>query len=206
LETGQSVFAIGDTLGRYQNTVTKGVVSGLGRSVDSADTGPGLHPRHEQLIQTDAAINPGNSGGPLINLNGEVVGMNTIIDTEGESLGFAIPINLIKSVVNQLQTFGKASRAYLGVGFVTLSQVTVLDSPNGLTEGAYVSTVAAGSPADVAGLKPGDVIIAVNSQALNEINELDNTLAAYQAGQQVNLTYARGSQTLQAQVILGQLP
>ncbi len=204
LETGQSVFAIGNTLGRYQNTVTRGVVSGLGRSVDSADTSSGPQPRMEGLIQTDAAINPGNSGGPLINLAGEVVGMNTLIDTEGEALGFAIPINTIKDVVHQLQTFGKASRPYLGVQFITLSQFVIPPSSVKVSQGAYVSSVAAGSPADAAGLKAGDVIVAVNGQKLNALNELDTALAQYSAGQQILLTYIRDGQSYDAVVILGE--
>ena len=106
LETGQSVFAIGNSLGKYEYTVTRGVVSGLGRAVDVSQNTPRLH----NLIQTDAAINPGNSGGPLINLAGEVVGMNTLIDTGGSGLGFAIPVNTIKDAVQQLKTFGKVSR------------------------------------------------------------------------------------------------
>ncbi len=201
LETGQSVFAIGNTLGRYQNNVTKGVVSGLGRSVDSDSAS---QPRMQRLIQTDAAISPGNSGGPLINLAGEVVGMNTLIDTEGQSLSFAIPINVIKDVVKQLQTFGKASRPFLGVKFTTLSQWVAVAGKSGLEDGAYISEVVPNSPADKAGIKVGDVIVAVNGKKLNQFNQLDNIVAQFPAGSQVLITYSRNGQTVDATIILAE--
>ena len=201
LETGQSVFAIGNSLGRYQNTVTRGVVSGLGRSVESP-TDAGSGPRMQQLIQTDAAINPGNSGGPLINMAGEVVGMNTLIDTQGEGLGFAIPSNTIKDVVQQLETFGKASRPYLGVSFMTLNNFFTAGKAWGVTQGAYLVDVVTGGPADAAGLKQGDIVTAINHHPLTETNELDVAVSGYQAGNQILMTYNRAGQSFDAVVLL----
>jgi len=201
LETGQSVFAIGNSLGRYQNTVTRGVVSGLGRTIDSADLSGAL-PRMQQLIQTDAAINPGNSGGPLIDLSGEVVGMNTMIDQQGEGLGFAIPSNTIKDVVQQLETFGKASRPYLGVSFMTLNNFFTAGKAWGVTQGAYLVDVVTGGPADAAGLKQGDIVTAINHHPLTETNELDVAVSGYQAGNQILMTYNRAGQSFDAVVLL----
>lgn len=203
LETGQSVFAIGNSLGRYQNTVTRGVVSGLGRAVDSGSSDLPL-PRMSQLIQTDAAINPGNSGGPLINLAGEVVGMNTLIDTGGASLDFAIPINTVKDAVYQIKTFGKASKSYLGVHFVTISKVFLWRNPLPIRQGAYIDSVTPDGPAAKAGILPKDIITQVNKEKLTELNELDSVAGRYQPGSQLVLTVVRGQQTLELTVILGQ--
>lgn len=202
LETGQTVFAIGNTLGKYQNTVSRGVISGLGRAVDP-DSSSGLQLRLQRLIQTDAAISQGNSGGPLINMAGEVVGMNTIIDTAGSSLSFAVPVNVVKQAIDQLQRFGQATRPYLGVKFMTLSRMVALTQPGGVTEGAYISEVVPGSPAGVAGIKSGDVIVAINQQKLNQINELDKAVAQYQAGNQVVVTYVRDGKSYDVTMILG---
>lgn len=203
LETGQTVFAIGNSLGRYQYTVTRGVVSGLLRSVNVSDTSGSL-PRLGQLIQTDAAINPGNSGGPLINLAGEVVGMNTLIDTEGASLNFAIPINTVKEAVSQLKAFGKASKSYLGVNFATITKTFLWSKPLPISQGAYLAFVTPEGPAGKAGIWPGDVITEINKEKLSEYNELDSVVGRYQPGSQLLITAVRGQQTLQFTVILGQ--
>lgn len=200
LETGQSVFAIGNSLGRYQNTVTRGVVSGLGRTLDVASYEDNL-PRMQQLIQTDAAINPGNSGGPLINMAGEVVGMNTVIDQGGSSIGFAIPSSMIKDVVQQLQTFGVASRPYLGVSFMTINTFFSL-GPTRPTQGAYINEVKDSSPAQAAGFKKGDIITAVNGTKLSETLELDKLISTFAAGTQILVTYDRDGKSFDATVIL----
>ncbi len=203
LETGQTVFAIGNSLGRYQNTVTRGVVSGLGRNVDpSSDGDP--HPRLLNLVQTDAAINPGNSGGPLVNLLGEVVGMNTLIDTAGESLGFAIPSETVRAAAAELKATGQAARPFLGVQYSTITtNVRAAQRLNSDAQGAFIIRAADGSPAAQAGLQPGDIIVAVNRQVLSEQRELDQVLAQFQAGNQVMLTVLRGADRLDLPVILG---
>lgn len=206
LETGQSVFAIGNALGEYQNTVTRGVVSGLGRAITPPTSDGSLAPRLQNLIQTDAAINPGNSGGPLIDISGNVIGMDTLIDTSGNGLGFAIPINTIKSAVNQLEVYGKVQKAYLGVKFQTLDPSLSGQYNVSVSDGAYIAEVAAGSPAAAAGLQNGDVIIAINHEKLNQVNQLDTVAGKYNPGAQILVTYMRGKQQLDAALVLGILP
>lgn len=204
LETGQSVFAIGDSLGQYQYSVTKGVISAVGRSVDTSSATGQADSRLLNLIQTDAAINPGNSGGPLINLTGQVVGMNTLIDTGGTGLGFAIPINTIKDAISQLNTFGKVSRPFLGIQFVTIDPATQLIQNLSVSNGALVANVLPNSPAAIAGVQMNDIVIAVNDIALNQNSFLDQALQNFQAGSQVTLTILRNGATLKLPVVLGQ--
>jgi S1-C subfamily serine protease len=201
LETGQTVFAIGNSLGRYENTVTKGVVSALGRAVSPS----GDETRLRNLIQTDAAINPGNSGGPLINLAGQVVGMNTLDDTEGSSLGFAIPVNTIKDAVSQLKAFGKVSRPFLGIEYEDIDPGVQSEANLTTENGAFVTAVQPGSPADKAGLLVDDIILGINGQTINQYQNLDALMGKFQAGSQVTLKVLRGSQTLAVPVVLGQL-
>ncbi len=194
LETGQTVFAIGNSLGKYQDTVTRGVVSGLNRAIAVPSSDGSFGPRLQNLIQTDAAISPGNSGGPLIDMAGSVVGMNTLYDSDGSSLGFAIPINTIKSAVSQLQTYGKVQKSYLGVKFDSQS------------DGAHIAAVIDGSPASSAGLKVGDVITAINHEKITGSNELDTVASKYTPGTQVLITYMRGKESNDAAVVFGVLP
>jgi serine protease Do len=203
LETGQTVFAVGNSLGKYQNTVTKGVVSGLGRAVDMGSNTV-LQPRMQNLIQTDAAINPGNSGGPLINLKGEVVGMNTMIDAEGRGIGFAVAANVVNSSVDQLRRFGKVSKVYVGVSFVTISRPVQLLKDLKIGNGAYIDKVMPGSPAEKAGIMAGDVITQINHEKLSLYNELDSVISRYQAGNQVLVTLDRNGKQEDLPVILGQ--
>jgi S1-C subfamily serine protease len=205
LETGQTVFAIGDSLGEYQYSVTRGVVSALGRAVSEGDDGSQAGNLLRNLIQTDAAISPGNSGGPLVDLAGEVVGMNTLIDTEGESLGFAVPVNTIKDAVSQLKTFGKVSRPFLGVQFNDIDPVLQVTDGLVLKNGALVVSVVPGSPADLAGIVPNDTITAINNITLGQNESLDNALDAFGAGSQVTLTIYRNNGYLKVPVILGEL-
>ena len=200
LETGQSVFAIGNSLGKYGYTVTRGVVSGLGRAVDVSSDSPRLH----NLIQTDAAINPGNSGGPLINLAGQVVGMNTLIDTEGSGLGFAIPVNVIKDAVMQLKTFGKVSRPFLGVMFVSINPSVQITRKLSVQNGALISKVLPDTPASLAGLLAGDIILSVNNITLNQNESLDDAIGKLSAGSQVTLKILRNNQQQDILVVLGQ--
>ncbi|MBI5530493.1 MAG: trypsin-like peptidase domain-containing protein [Candidatus Doudnabacteria bacterium] len=200
LETGQTVFAIGNSLGIYQNTVTKGVVSGLGRVLQEES---GTTPRLHNLIQTDAAINLGNSGGPLINLAGEVVGINTLIDTGGSNLGFSIPINVVKDSLSQLKTFGKITRPFLGIQFLTIDSEVQAAKNLPTDSGALVASVADQGPAFKAGIKQGDIIVAVNGVALGKMLEIDSVLQKYQAGNQIMLKILRGQEKLELPVILG---
>ncbi len=201
LETGQTVFAIGNSLGRYQNSVTRGVVSALGRALSEAD---GSVPRIHNLIQTDAAISNGNSGGPLINLAGEVVGLNTLMDTGGYSLNFSIPINIVKESLQQVKVFGKISRPFLGVQFKTIDQADKLSSNLSVDNGAIISAVSPSTPAASAGIKAGDIVLAVNGKVLGFNNELDSEIQKYQAGSQIMLKILRETEILELPVILGE--
>jgi serine protease Do len=206
LETGQSVFAIGNSLGQYQFTVTRGVISALGRAVDEGnDSAAQLGNRLHNLIQTDAAINPGNSGGPLINMVGEVIGMNTLIDTSGESLGFAVPINTIKDAEQQLKTFGTVSRPFLGVQFIEIDPVVQVAQQLSVSNGALVGQTQPGSPAAAAGILPGDIITGINNITLSQNKFLDDALTSFSAGSQVTVQILRNGQVMQFPVVLGQL-
>ena len=203
LETGQTVFAIGNSLGVYQNTVSRGVVSGIGRAVNLSEI-DNLKPRLLNLIQTDAAISPGNSGGPLINMAGEVIGINTLIETSGQSLGFAVSINTVKNSVYQLKKFGKVSKPYLGIAYQTITKAVIKLRQLKLTTGAFVLEVADVGPAGRAGILPGDIITKINEQVINEQNELDNVIIKYNAGDTVLMTVWREGQIFQTPVLLGE--
>lgn len=203
LETGQSVFLIGNSLGRYQNTVTRGVISGLSRLVDASNVS--TLPNSHNWIQTDAAINLGNSGGPLINLSGEVVGMGTLYDSAGESLSFALPVNIIKDAVNQLKTFGKVSRPFLGIRFSTIDSRLLLVRDLPVKNGALIIEVVDNSPADLSGLNENDIVVGVNNFVIDNKNPLDALIQKFQAGNQINLKILRGKAEIVIPVVLGEL-
>ena len=204
LQPGESVIAIGSPLGDFKNTVTVGVVSATGRSID---TGEGY--QVEGLVQTDAAINQGNSGGPLLNLAGQVIGVNTLIvrgsgGAIAEGLGFAIPIDTAQAVAAQIIEKGYFAHPFLGITYqpITPAIARAYDLP--VQWGVYVSRVAANSPASEAGLQRGDIITSVGGVALDESHSYLNTLYAYKPGDRVSLTIARGGETLDVQVTLGE--
>jgi len=204
LETGQSVFVIGNSLGRYQNSVTRGVVSGLGRAISRSNDEGVLQPRLRGLIQTDAAINPGNSGGPLINMAGEVVGMSTVIDTGGSALGFAIPVNMVKKVVDELKIWGKVSKPFAGLRFTTITKAIKESEHLSVDRGALVVSVVPGSPAEVSGLQPWDIVTAVNNQLLTAQKEFDVVVSSYRAGMTVTLTIIRNGKQMDVPIMLGE--
>ncbi len=204
IESGQTVFAIGNSLGKYKHTVTRGVVSGLARAVNVSGDPLGV-PRLQDLIQTDAAINPGNSGGPLVNLLGEVVGMNTAVDLEGQNLGFAIPINLINDSVPQLRDLGKISRPRMGLIFRTVDDtVRIIKNWPHDTQGALVLEVIPAGPAAVAGILSEDLIIEINREQVTQENELDEMVRRHEAGDQVLVTLIRNGERIDMPLILGQ--
>lgn len=210
LQVGQAVVAIGSALGEYTNTVTEGIVSGLGRSLDSGNGSAGL----EDLIQHDAAINPGNSGGPLLNLNGEVVGVNTAVvryagnGEPAEGLGFAIPSNTVKEITSQLIGQGAVERPYLGIAYAMLTPEIAAAQGLSVQQGAYVQQVAAGSPAATAGIETGDVIVSIGGTQLDADHSLQDALFAHQPGETVKLAVYRSSsnQTQTLDVTLGTRP
>ncbi len=193
LEMGQTVIAIGNALGEYRNTVTKGVVSGIGRTI-VAGSSAGSE-RLEGVIQTDAAINPGNSGGPLVNLSGEVIGINTAIDREGQLIGFAIPINTVKKVIESVEKFGRIVRPYMGVRYIMINKQIAEDNNLDVDYGALIVkgvkptdlAVIPGSPADKAGLVENDIILEVNGVKVDENNSLAKLIQQYNVGDEITL-------------------
>lgn len=194
LQAGQTVIAIGYALGQYQNSVTKGVVSGLSRTVTAGDN-TGQSETLEDIIQTDAAINFGNSGGPLLNLDGQVVGINTAISQEGQLVAFAIPINQAKKDIDSVQKYGKIVRPYLGVRYVLINDTIAQQNKLSVNYGALIvkgsqSTdvaVVSGSPAEKAGLAENDIILEFNGQKIDENHSLASLIQKYNAGDTVTL-------------------
>lgn len=210
MEVGQKVVAIGNALGQFQTTVTSGILSGTGRPVTASDGTFAGTEQLENLFQTDAAINPGNSGGPLVNLNGEVIGINTAVAEDAEGIGFAIPINDAKGLIKGVLEKGEITRAYLGVRYIMLNPEVAKELNTKQEKGAYVggSTSAAilgGSPADKAGLKEGDVILKVNNTELTERVTLVGQISQFAPGDQVELLVLRDGRELKLKVTLEKL-
>lgn len=217
---GDSVVAIGNALGQFQNTVTSGIISGFGRQVQASSGGSagGVNSSSEDLdnlIQTDAAINEGNSGGPLVNLNGQVIGINTAIASGAQNIGFSIPVNDVKGLIDQVLTTGKFERPYLGVRYLQLTNEIAKQYGIEQTSGAYIlpdavsggqSPVISGSPADQAGLQGGDVITKVGSDGVTTKQSLTTLLNNHKPGDTVKLSVVRGSKTLNILVKLGVMP
>jgi serine protease Do len=204
LALGQTVIAIGYSLSEYQNTVTKGIISGIKRHI--AAEGESI----EGAIQTDAAINPGNSGGPLINLRGEVVGINTAINTQGQLLGFSIPINGAKNVINSVKKFGRIVRPWLGVRYYIIDEQIKAIEKLPVDYGALILhgltptdlAVIPGSPADIAGIKENDIVLEVNGVKINADNSLSEVVSRYQIGDTVNMTVMREGKNINVKVLL----
>lgn len=210
-QVGDKVIAIGNALGQYQTTVTSGIISGLGRPLQAGDESGSSTEQLSNLLQTDAAINPGNSGGPLVNLDGEVIGMNTAVDQSAEGIGFAIPINDAKGLITSVTKTGKLSRAFLGVSYVSVTSDVAKQYKLSVKEGAYIvndsgSAVTPNGPAANAGLKSGDVIIKIDSKAINANNPLLSALSVHQPGDKVAVTYLRDGKTTVVSVTLGTYP
>jgi serine protease Do len=208
LNPGETVIAIGSPLGDYKNTVTVGVVSATGRTISTQD---GY--QMEDLIQTDAAINHGNSGGPLVNLAGQVIGINTLVvratsssPDQAEGLGFAISSNIAKAVSDQIVAKGYVSRPYLGITWALVTPDVA--QANGLAAqwGVYVRSVGDGSPAAQAGIEIGDIITQIGGTPLDGDHPFINTLLQYSVGQEVQVTVVRGTQTLTLKVTLAERP
>jgi serine protease Do len=219
LQVGQLAVAIGSPLGLdYPNSVTSGIVSGLGRDItvagdgSSAGSGTNLH----GLIQTDAAINPGNSGGPLIDSAGRVIGVSTAIAQTAQGIGFAIPINVAKPILQQALAGEKLSRPYIGIAYMAIDLGLKAQNNLPLDHGAWVHNedssgnaidpVVAGSPADKAGIKSDDIITAIEGQAIDQAHPLEDILVQYAPGRTVSVDLYRGGQTLTVHLTLGTRP
>jgi len=205
LTPGEMVIAIGSPLGDFRNTVTVGVVSATGRSID---TGKGY--QIDNLIQTDAAINQGNSGGPLVNLAGEVIGINTLVvrgdgyGTVAEGLGFAVPVSTARAVAEQIIAKGYFSRPYLGIRWQLITPNVARAYGLPVTWAIYVTDVFADSPASQAGLQRGDLITKIGDVTIDENHSYINALFQHNPGDQVTLEVLRDGRAIQVSVILGE--
>ncbi len=192
LEVGQTAIAIGNSLGEFRNTASAGIISGLGRSITASGAGTGSE-QLSNIIQTDAAINPGNSGGPLLNLDGEVIGVNVAMASGAQSIGFAIPINDAKKAINEVKTTGKIISPYIGVRYVLVNENIKTKNNLSVDYGALVLrgetigdlAVIPGSPADKAGIMENDIILEVNGAKINEDNPLANVISKYFVGDEL---------------------
>lgn len=206
IRVGQKVIAIGNSLGQYQNTVTSGIISGTGRPI-SAQSGQTVESLTD-LIQTDAAINPGNSGGPLLNLKGQVIGINTAIIEDAQGIGFSIPISSTKGILKGVLAGKNVERAYLGVNYLPITAEVAKQYNLSVKKGAYVfassgsTAVVAGSPAEKAGLKDKDIITKVGDIEVGDRGSIATLVAEYAPGDTIVLTILRGGQTVTAKVTL----
>jgi serine protease Do len=202
---GQKVVAIGNSLGEFQNTVTSGIISGTGRPI-SAQEGGSIE-NLTDLLQTDAAINPGNSGGPLVNLRGQVIGINTAVAQDAQSIGFSIPINSAKGIIKNLQKTGQVERAYLGVNYITITPELAKQYKLPVKKGAYVvsdsdKSIISGSPADKAGMKDKDIITKVGDIEVGEKGSVSSLVSEYTIGDKVPLTILRAGKQMTVTVTL----
>jgi serine protease Do len=202
VQVGDYALAIGDPFGVGQ-TVTMGIVSAKSRGNLGIED-------YEDFIQTDAPINPGNSGGALVNDRGELVGINTAILSHGsggnEGIGFAIPVNLARSVMGQILDHGKVTRGYLGVVIQPITPAMAKDLGLDKLQGALVGDVSPKGPAHASGVQRGDVILSINGNAVTDSNELRNTISMMQPGETVKLEISRNGSTKDLNVKLGELP
>lgn len=211
IQIGQSVIAIGNALGEFQNTVSVGVISGLGRTVVASGESIGTETL-EDIIQTDAAINKGNSGGPLLNLKGEVIGINTAVSSSGQNISFAISIDKAKKDIEQVKSSGKISYPYMGVRYVVINKQYAESNDLSVDYGALISkgtgskdlAIASGSPAEKAGLKEGDIILEMGGEKITEDNTLSRIISKYSSYDSVDLKVLRDGKEMTVTIILGE--
>ena len=214
VSVGDDVVAIGNALGQFQNTVTTGIISGYGRSITAGSENGSSYENLENLFQTDAAINQGNSGGPLVNLNGQVIGINTAVASDSQNIGFAIPINDVKGVIAHVIETGKFERPYLGIRYIPLTADVANEYGLSTENGAYIAPAADPSSPSVlpdsaaakAGLQEGDVITKVAGTAVDQKHSLTSLLGKFQPGDKVSLSVLREGKTLSVDVTLGTAP
>jgi serine protease Do len=215
MKVGDSVIAIGNALGQFQNTVTSGIVSGHGRSVQASDGSGTSFENLEDLFQTDAAINEGNSGGPLVNLDGEVIGINTAIAAGGaQNIGFAIPINNVTGLIDSVKGGGKLQRPYLGVVYLSLTNDLAEEYNLSAKRGAYIAPrsvigadpIISGGPAEKAGVKVGDIITELDDVAIDQNNSLSALVNKHKVGDKLKLTLLRDGKEMTLDVTLGAAP
>jgi serine protease Do len=214
MQVGDRVVAIGNALGQFQNTVTSGIISGFGRSVQAGDTSGSSSETLQNLFQTDAAINEGNSGGPLVNVDGEVIGLNTAIaGGQAQNIGFAIPINDVQGLIKSVLTKGKLERPYLGVHYVNLTDDYAYQYNLSVKRGAYIvpgntgqASIIPNSPAAKAGLQEKDIITKIDNDTLDENHSLTSLISRHSVGDDVNLTIIRSGKEQKIKVKLEAAP
>jgi len=214
LQVGQKVVAIGNALGEFQNTVTEGVLSALGRSIVAGDTAGASSETLDGLLQTDAAINSGNSGGPLVNLRGQVIGITTATAAKGqaEGIGFAIPIDVVKSAIESVKATGKIIRPFLGVNSIELNKEIASKMGLSTSEGFLIAgdatqgirAVTKGSPAEKAGLREGDIVTYINDVKLGASHSLLSEICKYNPGDEVTVKFLRDGSEQSVKVKLGE--
>lgn len=201
IKIGETVYAIGNPIGiEFQRTVTKGIISGLNRTIKIEEEKNSSY--MEGLIQTDASINQGNSGGPLINTKGEVIGINSVKIETAEGIGFAVPINIIKPVVESLANGGEFEEAYLGIFAYDKEVIKYLNNDVTFNEGIYVVKIAKDGPAAKTNLKTGDVITKIDGNSINRMSELRTYIYRKKPGEKITLTISRNSKELPIEVTL----
>jgi serine protease Do len=207
LKLGQSVIAIGNALGQFQNTVSVGIISGLSRSIVAS--GGGSSELLDKVIQTDAAINPGNSGGPLLDLDGRAVGVNVAVAQGSQSIGFSIPINSIKSIISSVRTTGSIVRPYLGVRYADVTADIAASKGLSVNYGVLVTkgddgsaAVDPGSPADKAGIVENDVILSFDGVNMDEKHDLAFLIRGKKVGQSVTLGVLRNNKEIELHATL----
>jgi len=209
LQLGQSVVAIGNALGEFSNSVSTGIVSGLSRSI-VAGSGMGDTELLENVIQTDAAINPGNSGGPLLNLAGQVVGVNVAVAQGSENIAFSIPANAVQSIVTSISETGRIVRPYLGVRYIMVNEVIAEEFDLSTTSGVLVIgsgdgfAVDPASPAAQAGIREGDVIVSINGEDITDTNSLASVIRSRNVGDMVELEVVRNGEEINVMVELAE--
>lgn len=205
VKVGQLVVAVGTPLGEFRGSVTKGIVSGIGRGITAGSIFEGFAEKLDDVIQTDAAINPGNSGGPLVNSSAQVIGVNTAVASGAENIGFALPINIIKESIQNFNKSGQFNRPYLGIAYKTLSRdLAIL---NNVPQGAYVQDVVEGTPAEKAGIVRGDIIMEIDGKKIEgESNEVASIIAGKKIGDTITLSVWRDEETLEIKAVLAAAP
>ena len=214
VQVGDKVVAIGNALGQFQNTVTSGIISGFGRDLQAGDESGGNLENLQNLFQTDAAINPGNSGGPLLNIDGEVIGINTAVaGGTAQNIGFAIPINDVNGLIKTVLEKGKLERPYLGVRYVELTDDYAYQNGISTKRGAYIlpsesgaPSITPGSPADLAGLKEKDIITKVDGKAVGATTSLTSLIGQKSVGDKVKLTVIRDDKEITLEATLQAAP
>ncbi len=215
MQVGDTVVAIGNALGQFHNTVTTGILSGYGRSVQASDETGSSVENLEDLFQTDAAINEGNSGGPMVNLDGQVVGLNTAIAGDAQNIGFAIPINDVSGLIESVKANGKLQRPYIGVVYIPITNDIASQYGLPVSRGAYIAPpgINGGSdpvlddgPADKAGIEAGDIITKIDNQAIDESHSLSSLVNKHKVGDKVTITVLRDGKEKNIDLTLGAAP